>query len=1261
MTVIAIGVTLFFYVTSPRFDEQARQYIVKEIETRTGAKTSLETFKWDLWQRRFRLENLTLRGLEAPDEKPLAHFDRIDIGLNFRTLLERHIDLFELTLTRPEFHVLVGRDGKTNLPSPVTVGKGPSNFQISIANFNILGGSALLNERQVQLDFSLANIAALLQYHGAGKVMEAHFRYDGVLTRDTGTPIPYTLSADMDYTSATLIAQRMNVKSAGSELKLQGKVSSVLSSDISGKLEYAGNVEVAFLNHFFTKERFAGKADVAGSLDFTRGYFSTRGNAAARTVDFEGWHATTLTGDYTYEYPDRRLSFEKMNTQVVGGSVSGGVVVEHLPGAARVLVDIDYSGVDAAALARVYPWDHKYRIFSKMTGTLNGWFEGKLERYDLSGHADLKAYEPGGAASLVPLPLNGSADYEVRPGQAELDNGHGRFYSTDVTAQGLVHKTASDLKLTMTSSDLKDLAFLYPDANGLGSFDGVLSGPISKPVLTGEFTLQNHRYREWTIEKATGGVRLDMKTEVAMFRDTWITQGRSGVLVNGTTALSGTPADLWVQADHVTGNDIRPFVNRNISGTFSGNIHVTSISPIEVDGDMHVLDLAVDDGTVGDVTGDVRYFDPVIELNNLSIRNNRATVAGSLVLNRSTQELKFAAHANNVDLMNFRDVGLPESISGFIQQADVHGEGTTSRPNVSGGAVLQTLSVYGESFPLAQVSLSSSGSTLDVTLDAGRDVTLKAEIDTAVAGYPFSSAATFTSYPLEGIGGLKATFVVTGDANLSGLLTDRKSLNGRGHIQSADVQIREIPLRTTKAFTFDFNSDRLMFSGVTLTGESMQVNLVGTVGLNERAPLNLDVTGRMDLGFVTSSYPEWTSTGAVNVDGRISGTLRNPDLRGFAHINAASFSHRGIFTSLSNVNGDVFFDQNRMTVNNVTGTMGGGTVHAQGTALVQNGTVEAMNIRIETDRVRVRYPEGLRTVLNATLVLRGALDSPVLEGNVQIQSLAYRSDFEDFLALIAERRGAGEPSPLARVQLALRVQGGRNITIQNQLANVEARVDINVEGSVDNPSVTGHIEASGGTLLFQGNRYTLTRGNIDFVDPQRIQPVVDVQAESQVRDYRVILSVTGPGDKLRLDMRSDPPLPELEIVSLIAGGQTREELAAKPGTAGVPTSEQLFQRGAASILFDLLQQRVGNRLGLFGISRVRVEPFLVGAQSTPGARITLAEQVTKDLSITYSQDLSSKGQQIILIEYFVSRNTSIVASRDELGNLGLDVRRRTRF
>lgn len=1265
LLILAVLAGLVVYINSPAFDEQARRYIIKQIDQRTGGRASLDKFDWSFRRQRFRLEGFTLRGLESADQAPLAHIERIDIGLNFRTLFQRRIDLFELTLTRPDFHVRIAPNGKTNIPSPERrPGGKPFNFEISIQDFNLLNGSALLNERRVNLDFSLANLAGVLNYQGSREILETHIRYDGLIDRSSElkASIPYSFFADMDYTRATLVAHRIVVRTGASEVKLQGRINEVLSKNISGKLDYTGTVQVPFLNYFFTKEKFAGQSDVSGFLEFASGYFFTAGTAVSDSIDFEGWHADKLRGEYAYHYPEKRLTFRKMKTQIVGGTTTGNVVIEQLPGQSRVNLDLDYAGVDAAALARAYPWDPKYRIFSRLTGTLNGWFEGKFEYFDLSGHADFKAYLPRQTEGLVALPLDGSTNYRVRPGEAQVANADVRLYSTAVRADGLIHETRSDLKLSMTSSNLKDASFLYSDANGSGSFDGTLSGRIAEPVFTGDVTLHNHVFRDWTIQDAAGFVEFNTRTENFVLRNVRVTQGESQALINGTAALSGSPVDLRVQSNRFTGPDFRAFVKRDVDGIFAGDLHVTSLSPVRLEGDVRADRLSYEGRFIGDARGHLRYFEPVVEVDQLALRQNQSTLTGNVAYNQSTNSLKFSARVAAVDLSFFRGLGLPESIDGTIRQADLRGDGTTTRPNVRGEASIANLTVYGEVFPQARVEVTSTGSTVDVGLDAGREVKLTAQIDTAATGYPFTSRPTFARYPLEHIAGLsEGTLIATGSATFSGLLTDRTKLRGQGRIETAEAHIRDQTLRTTKPFTFDFNSDRLTLAGVTLTGPATQVNIGGTIGLTERAPLGLDVSGKVDLGLISAAYPEWFSSGALNVEGRIGGTVQNPDLRGVADLSNASIGRRGFFTSLSNVNGDVFFDENRITLNNITGRMGGGAIRAQGNAQLQRGSVQAMNIRLEADDVRVRYPEGLRTVLDGTVIVRGSWAAPLLEGSLQIQSMSYRSSFEEFLATLTQHNPTREATPLGRLRLALHVEGSRNITIQNQLADVEARIDVDIQGTVDDPALTGHVEASGGTLVFQGNRYHITRGNIDFIDPTRIEPVIDVQAESEVRDYRVILAVSGRGDQLHFNLRTDPPLPELEVVSLIAGGRTREELAQRAGTGSVPTSEELFKGGALSILSDLLQQRVGSRLGLLGQGRVRIDPFLVGAENNPGVRLTISEQISKDLSVTYSQDLSSTKQQIIIIEYFISRNTSVIASRDETGSLGFDIKFRKRL
>ena len=190
-----------------------------------------------------------------------------------------------------------------------------------------------------------------------------------------------------------------------------------------------------------------------------------------------------VTGEYTYKFPERLLTFSKFKGSVLGGSASGEIDVEHLPGPSRITLNLNYSDINALDLARVYPWDPKYRIDSTVSGKISGWFEGKFERYDVNGHADLKSFTPSTTNGVVPLPLDGSLDYQLRPREARVSNGALQLYSTAIRADGLILPRMSDLRVNVNSGDLKDLSFIYADANGSGSFDGTITGDIAKPLL----------------------------------------------------------------------------------------------------------------------------------------------------------------------------------------------------------------------------------------------------------------------------------------------------------------------------------------------------------------------------------------------------------------------------------------------------------------------------------------------------------------------------------------------------------------------------------------------------------------------------------------------------------------------------------------------------------------------------------------------------------------------------------------------------------
>jgi translocation and assembly module TamB len=87
---------------------------------------------------------------------------------------------------------------------------------------------------------------------------------------------------------------------------------------------------------------------------------------------------------------------------------------------------------------------------------------------------------------------------------------------------------------------------------------------------------------------------------------------------------------------------------------------------------------------------------------------------------------------------------------------------------------------------------------------------------------------------------------------------------------------------------------------------------------------------------------------------------------------------------------------------------------------------------------------------------------------------------------------------------------------------------------------------------------------------------------------------------------------------------------------------------------------------LFGITRFRVDPGLAGLGSTGSeqnstARVTVEQQITRNLTITYVSNVSSTQEQVIQVEYNVNRNVSIVGLRDQNGTFGIDVKIKKRF
>jgi len=322
------------------------------------------------------------------------------------------------------------------------------------------------------------------------------------------------------------------------------------------------------------------------------------------------------------------------------------------------------------------------------------------------------------------------------------------------------------------------------------------------------------------------------------------------------------------------------------------------------------------------------------------------------------------------------------------------------------------------------------------------------------------------------------------------------------------------------------------------------------------------------------------------------------------------------------------------------------------------------DVAAKTDRIRVRYPEGMSWLLGGSLRLSGTPDGGLLSGKVVVQRVNLNEGIEAVGAFTSSSNSSSGSTFLRNLQLDVEGSSSPDARLEWPGAHLEAESNLRVRVTAERPVLLGHIHVLSGDLYFRDNHYKVTRGDLNFANPFRLDPVINFEATTNIQQYEITLNFTGQASKLNLSYRSDPPLPGNDIITLLALGQTSSESTMRAGATG----QQAGNSGAA-LLSEAISSQLGGRVErLFGVTRFRVDPGLAGVGSTGSgsgqnvsARVTVEQQVTRNLAVTYVSNVSSAQQQVIQIEYNLNRNISVVALRDQNGTFGVDVKIKKRF
>jgi autotransporter translocation and assembly factor TamB len=271
--------------------------------------------------------------------------------------------------------------------------------------------------------------------------------------------------------------------------------------------------------------------------------------------------------------------------------------------------------------------------------------------------------------------------------------------------------------------------------------------------------------------------------------------------------------------------------------------------------------------------------------------------------------------------------------------------------------------------------------------------------------------------------------------------------------------------------------------------------------------------------------------------------------------------------------------------------------------------------------------------------------------------------------------GALGPATTIPLRYDVRVLAPSTLHIENSQAQIVASTDVNLRGTFDRPLLFGRAEIERGDVRFEGRRYQVTRGSLDFTNPNRIQPFFDIEAETRVRvprqTYRVTLRMTGTTDRMQPTFESDPPLAPIDILTLLfsdaaPSGDVELTSLREPNQR----EQELLQARATRALTGALSEEVGRVVEqTFGVDTFQITPMLMDPYQdtarlsvSPAARVTIGKRISDRVYLTYARSLSSTSiNEIILLEYDQSDRLGWVLSQNEDRTYAIEVRRRHLF
>lgn len=1254
--------------------------------------------------------DVVVHGANPYPNPPLLQLQHAHVGIGITSLLQGKWYLTDLRLDRPVVHVFVDKQGVSNLPKPKPSNSksNTSIWDLGIRHTVLERGEIYYNAQATPLSADLHDLELRATFNNPQKMYSGNLKYtDGRVVFGSYQPFVHNLDAVFDATPSTFRLSRAQLSSGATQVNLTATAMNFSAPHVDAT--YNVTIDGAQMAAMMRNDSVpAGLIHLAGSAT----YQQVPNVPALQTVSLSGDLTSSelmikttslraaidnLAAHYSLDHGDAVL--HDLRAGILGGELTAQGTMKQIGGAApRTEMTASLRNISLAQADRLAASTSKQPV--AISGVLNAnahaaWgktMNDLVARVDATVRGNARGKHPAASATVssagpapanqVPIDSDIHATYTGANQQVTLSRSYVRMPETSLTMNGTVGQRSS-LAIALDARDLHELAtiaeiFRAPapgqaqpqplDLAGSATFNGNVTGSTSAPHLSGELTANNLRFNGSTWKVFRTGV--DASPSEARLINADLEPAPQGrITMNAAVGLhkwafsNTSPLQIDLNASQLDVASLTKLAGKDlpVSGTLNTHVilHGSEENPVG-NGNLSLTKASAYNEPINSVQVNFSGVGDQAQA-NLSVTLPAGKIQSNVTVwpKKKTYKAQLTSSGIAIDKLETvksKDLGAAGTVA-----IHASGQGSFENPQLTASIQIPSLTIKNQQVADIKLNADLANHVANATLSsASMHTNIQAKARVNLTGdYQTDATLDTQNIPLQPIVAVYSPANATAlsgatelHATVHGPMKNKAALEAHVTIPYLNLAYNNtIQLAATAPIHADYKDSVLTLQHSALKGTDTNLEFAGSVPVGRKGPMSLLLRGNINLQLAQMFDPDIRSSGEVRFNIDSHGVKNAGVIDGEIDIVGASYASASLPVGLQNGNGVLKLTTDRVNIQSFHGTVGGGDVTASGG--VQYKPAIQFDLGMAAKNIRLLYPQGMRENIDADIHLAGTTDRAVLGGTVNVANISFTPAFD--LTSLAGQFSSGvapPPSPggmSQNIHLNLAIRSSNNVNLVSRTLSMDGSANLQVRGTADNPVILGRINLTGGDMILNGDRFVLTGGTIQFVNPSETQPFVNATITTSIQQYNISMRFRGPTDHMETQYTSDPALPEADIIHLLAFGNTTEAAANSPAT---PANQM-----AESLVANQVSSQVTSRIArVAGISQLSISPELGNAQNNQqaGANITVQQRVTGNLFITFT-DNTAQGTQTIQGQYKATPRVSISGTRNPNGGFAADV------